>query len=171
MPFWHGGTHARNQERERPIEAPLAELHERQPEGSPTTSPGSDGVSFIHIVTEHDIAHPDSLQHLPAFQAFLADIGDRCDVPPVATAATVVGSSADRARALRRTGIFSPADRAVIYVRRDVVPARAFGEAIRRASDVECCRRPSRTNLATRRAGLEVVRAHARVSTHLNGTG
>ena len=34
---------------------------------------------------------PDSLQVVPAFQAFLADLADRCDVPPVVTEATVVG--------------------------------------------------------------------------------
>jgi hypothetical protein len=28
---------------------------------------------------------------VPAFQAFMADLADRCDVPPVATEATLVG--------------------------------------------------------------------------------
>jgi hypothetical protein len=50
-----------------------------------------DGVSFIHMWIEHDIADPDSLQGLPAFQAFMADLVDRCAVPPVVTEATVVG--------------------------------------------------------------------------------
>ena len=50
-----------------------------------------DGVSFIHVWIEHDIADSDSLQVVPAFQAFMADLADRCDVPPVATEATVVG--------------------------------------------------------------------------------
>jgi hypothetical protein len=48
-------------------------------------------VSFIHVVIEHDVEDPDSLQDVPAFQAFVADIADRCDRPPVATGATVVG--------------------------------------------------------------------------------
>ena len=52
--------------------------------------PASD-VSFIHVVIEHDIDEPDSLQAVPAFQAFVAGIADRCDVPPVATGATIVG--------------------------------------------------------------------------------
>ncbi|MDQ1441669.1 MAG: hypothetical protein QOG97_1897, partial [Acidimicrobiaceae bacterium] len=34
---------------------------------------------------------PDSLQAVPAFQAFVAGIRDRCDVVPVATGATIVG--------------------------------------------------------------------------------
>jgi hypothetical protein len=50
-----------------------------------------DGVSFIHGWIEHDIADPDSLQVMPAFQAFMADLAGRCDVPPMATEATVVG--------------------------------------------------------------------------------
>jgi len=50
-----------------------------------------DGVSFIHVAIEHDVEDPDSLQAVPAFQAFVAGIAERCDVPPVATGATVVG--------------------------------------------------------------------------------
>jgi hypothetical protein len=46
----------------------------------------------LHVAIEHDeVEKPDSLQDVPAFQAFLAGIADRCDVPPVATSATVVG--------------------------------------------------------------------------------
>ena len=51
-----------------------------------------DGVTFIHVVIEHEVDEPDSLQDVPAFQAFVAGIADRCDVPPVATGATIVGS-------------------------------------------------------------------------------
>jgi hypothetical protein len=50
-----------------------------------------DGVSFLHVVIEHDVDDPDSLQAVPAFQAFVAGIAQRCDVAPVATGATVVG--------------------------------------------------------------------------------
>jgi hypothetical protein len=42
-------------------------------------------------VIEHDVDNPDSLQGVPAFQAFVADIADRCDVPPLAMGATLVG--------------------------------------------------------------------------------
>ena len=50
-----------------------------------------DRVSFVHVVIEHDVPNADSLQDVPAFQAFVAHIGDRCDVPPLAMGATVVG--------------------------------------------------------------------------------
>jgi len=50
-----------------------------------------DGVSFVHVVLEHDGGGKVSLADVPAFQAFTADIADRCDEPPVATGATVVG--------------------------------------------------------------------------------
>jgi hypothetical protein len=70
----------------------FAELNEREPEGfTYKVFRLEDGLNFIHVVIEHDVEEPDSLQDLPAFQAFLADIADRCDVPPVATGATVVG--------------------------------------------------------------------------------
>jgi hypothetical protein len=49
-------------------------------------------VSFLHVVIEHDdVDRPDSLQDVPAFQAFVAGIGERCEVQPFATGATVVG--------------------------------------------------------------------------------
>ena len=49
-------------------------------------------MSFVHVVIERDdVEHPDSLQDVPAFQAFVEHIGDRCDVPPLAMGATVVG--------------------------------------------------------------------------------
>jgi hypothetical protein len=74
------------------IEVVFAELEEREPEGfTYKVFRLEDGVSFIHVVIEHDIDEPDSLQAIPAFQAFVAGIADRCDVPPVATGASIVG--------------------------------------------------------------------------------
>jgi hypothetical protein len=74
------------------IEAVFAELDERQPDGFTYKSfRMDDGVSFMHLVIEHDVDEPDSLQAVPAFQAFLAGIVDRCDVAPVAAGAEVVG--------------------------------------------------------------------------------
>ena len=75
------------------IEAVFADLHEREPEGfTYKVFRLADGMSFIHVMIEHDdVEKPDSLQDVPAFQAFLADIAERCDVPPDASAATVVG--------------------------------------------------------------------------------
>ena len=74
------------------IEAVFAELEKREPEGfTYKVFRLEDGVSFIHVVIEHDVDRRDSLQDVPAFQAFVADIADRCDVAPVANGATIVG--------------------------------------------------------------------------------
>jgi hypothetical protein len=79
-------------ENQRLIEAVFAELDEREPQGfTYKVFRLEDGVSFIHVVIEHGVDEPDSLQDVPAFQAFVAGIADRCDVPPVATGATIVG--------------------------------------------------------------------------------
>jgi len=82
----------RADENQQLIEAVFADLDERQPEGfTYKVFRLDDGVSFIHVAIEHDVEDPDSLQAVPAFQAFVADIAPRCDVPPVATGATIVG--------------------------------------------------------------------------------
>jgi hypothetical protein len=83
----------RADENQRLIETVFAEFDERQPEGfTYKVFRLEDGVSFIHVVIEHDdVADSDSLQAVPAFQAFVADIAERCDIPPVAMGATVVG--------------------------------------------------------------------------------
>jgi hypothetical protein len=82
----------RADENQRLIEAVFAELEERQPNGfTYRVFRLEDGVSFIHVAIEHEVADPDSLQEVPAFRAFVADIADRCDVPPVAMGATIIG--------------------------------------------------------------------------------
>jgi len=82
----------RAEENQRLIEAVFAELEHRKPHGfTYRVFRLDDAVSFIHVVIEDDIEQPGSLQDVPAFQAFVADIADRCDIPPVATAATIVG--------------------------------------------------------------------------------
>jgi hypothetical protein len=82
----------RAEENQELIEAVFAELDAREPDGfTYKVFRLEDGVTFIHVVIEHDIDEPDSLQALPAFQAFVADIAERCDVPPVAMGATIVG--------------------------------------------------------------------------------
>jgi hypothetical protein len=74
------------------IEAVFADLEERKPDGfTYKVFQLADGVSFVHVVIEHGIENPDKLTDVPAFQAFVAGIADRCDVLPVASAATVVG--------------------------------------------------------------------------------
>src|SRR5437588_9735722 len=82
----------RADENQQLIETVFAELEQHQPEGfTYKVFRLDDGVSFIHVMIEHDVDHPESLQDVPAFRAFVADIADRCDVAPVATGATVVG--------------------------------------------------------------------------------
>lgn len=83
----------RADENQRLIEAVFAELDEREPEGfTYKVFRLADTVSFIHVMIEHDdVAHPDSLQDLESFQAFLADFADRSDAPPVTMGATIVG--------------------------------------------------------------------------------
>ena len=82
----------RADENQQLIEAVFAELDAQEPEGfTYKVFRLEDGVSFLHVVIEHDINDPDSLQAVPAFQAFVADIADRCDIPPVAMGATIVG--------------------------------------------------------------------------------
>ena len=75
------------------VEKVFADLEARQPDGfTYKVFRLEDGVSFVHVVIEHDhVEKPDSLQDVPAFQAFVANIADRCDVPPLAMGATVVG--------------------------------------------------------------------------------
>ena len=84
----------RADENQKLIEAVFADLEDRQPNGfTYKVFRLEDGVSFVHVVIEHDdVDKPDSLQDVPAFQAFVADIADRCDVPPLAMGATVVGT-------------------------------------------------------------------------------
>ena len=83
----------RADENQKLIEAVFADLEAREPEGfTYKVFRLEDRVSFVHVVIEHDdVDHRDSLQDVPAFQAFVADIDDRCDVTPVASDATVVG--------------------------------------------------------------------------------
>jgi hypothetical protein len=83
----------RADENQQLIEAVFADLERRQPEGfTYKVFRLEDRVSFVHVVIEHDgVDHPDSLQDVPAFQAFVADIADRCEIAPLAMGATVVG--------------------------------------------------------------------------------
>ena len=83
----------RADENQKLIEAVFADLEARRPNGFTYQAFRlEDGVSFVHVVIEHDVEQPDSLQDVPAFQAFVAGVADRCDVAPVAMGATVVGA-------------------------------------------------------------------------------
>jgi hypothetical protein len=82
----------RADENQKLIEAVFDELEERATAGfTYQVFRLEDGVSFVHVVIEHDAPDADSLQDVPAFQAFVEGIADRCDVPPLAMGATVVG--------------------------------------------------------------------------------
>ena len=74
------------------IEAVFRDLEAREPDGfTYKVFRLDDGVSFVHVLIEHDVEAPGSLQEVPAFQAFVADIADRCDIAPLAMGATIVG--------------------------------------------------------------------------------
>jgi hypothetical protein len=74
------------------IESVFADLEARQPIGLTYSAYRlEDGVNFIHLMIEHDALSPDLLQTIPAFKAFVANVADRCDVPPTGQAATVIG--------------------------------------------------------------------------------
>jgi hypothetical protein len=82
----------RADENQRLIEAVFADLDQREPVGfTYKVFRLEDGVSFVHVLIEHEVEEPDSLQDVPAFQAFVANIADRCEVPPLAMGASVVG--------------------------------------------------------------------------------
>ena len=82
----------RADENQKLIEAVFDDLQARKAHGfSYEVFRLEDRVSFVHVVIEHDVETRDSLGEVPAFQAFVAGIGDRCDEAPVVTGATVVG--------------------------------------------------------------------------------
>jgi hypothetical protein len=82
--------HDRADENQALVEAVFAELAETAPAGLHyDTYRLDDGVSFVHVATVEGDTNP--LQTVPAFQAFLAGIADRCEKGPLASNATRVG--------------------------------------------------------------------------------
>ena len=80
-------------ENERLIERVYEELAERDPAGLRyATFKLDDGVSFVHVaaIDTEDGSNP--LATITAFAAFTRDIAERCDEPPVAQDAHLVGS-------------------------------------------------------------------------------
>jgi hypothetical protein len=71
----------------------FGQLEEEKPEGLRYVSFNlADGLSFVHIAV---VETPDGSNPLPesaAFREFVSEIADRCDEPPVATKADIVGS-------------------------------------------------------------------------------
>ena len=73
------------------IEAVFAELDETDPGGVRYAAFRlGDGVSFVHIAEIEGDENP--LGSTAAFAEFQREIGDRCEQPPLALDATVVGS-------------------------------------------------------------------------------
>ena len=78
-------------ENERLVRGVFAELAAENPAGLRyATFRLADGVSFVHVaVTDGDV---NPLTSSPAFAAFQADIGQRCDEGPAPSDATVIGN-------------------------------------------------------------------------------
>ncbi len=75
------------------ITAVFAELKEKSPPGLRYASfKLEDGVSFIHVAAVDDDVENNPLPQMDAFKRFAADIKDRCEEPPVASSASVVGA-------------------------------------------------------------------------------
>ena len=75
------------------IEAVFAALKQASPPNLRYASfVQGDGVSFVHIASIETDDGSNPLEDIDAFGAFVAEIGDRCEVPPAVTPLEVVGS-------------------------------------------------------------------------------
>jgi len=75
------------------IKKVFAQLDEDKPDGLRYVSFNlDDGLSFVHIAVVETADGKNPLPETSAFQDFLSEIKDRCDEPPVATKAEIVGS-------------------------------------------------------------------------------
>ena len=75
------------------VERVFAELHASEPAGLRyATLRLADGVSFVHIASVETDDGINPLTKTTAFAEFLKDVADRCDEPPAATDAAVVGA-------------------------------------------------------------------------------
>ena len=80
-------------ENERYIEQVFAELARTAPSGMQyEVFRLDDGVTFVHLYAHDAQEGSGLLPTLPAFQAFTRDIAERCDEPPLALDASLVGS-------------------------------------------------------------------------------
>ena len=71
----------------------FAQLDRDKPDGLRYVSFNlDDGLSFVHIAVVETTDGKNPLPDTPAFQDFVSGIKDRCDEPPVATGADIVGS-------------------------------------------------------------------------------
>ncbi len=75
------------------IRAVFKELDASKPDGLRYVSFSlADGVSFVHIAVTETVDGSNPLPETAAFKKFVADIKDRCDEPPAASSADIVGS-------------------------------------------------------------------------------
>lgn len=75
------------------IEAVFEALQRSAPDGIRYLSMvAEDGVSFTHIATIDGEDGSNPLPGMPEFQAFVADIAERCDEPPAPTPTRIVGN-------------------------------------------------------------------------------
>jgi hypothetical protein len=75
------------------VEAVFAELSENDPGGLRyATFKLADGVTFVHVASVDTDDGSNPLGKISAFAEFTRNIGERCDEPPNAQDATVVGS-------------------------------------------------------------------------------
>jgi len=71
----------------------FAQLDEDKPKGLRYVSFNlDDGLSFVHIAVVETADGKNPLPDKPAFREFVSGIEDRCEEPPVATKAVIVGS-------------------------------------------------------------------------------
>lgn len=83
----------RAEENQHLIERVFAELAEAAPEGLQYASFRlEDGVSFVHVAAIETADGSNPLGAIEAFTDFTRDIGERCDEPPAAQGAQLVGS-------------------------------------------------------------------------------
>lgn len=75
------------------IEAVFEALQESAPDGIRYTSMvAEDGVSFTHIASIETTDGSNPLPELPEFQAFIAEIGARCEDPPTPVSQRIIGA-------------------------------------------------------------------------------
>jgi len=75
------------------VEAVYAELAHRRPEGFHyATFLLDDGVTFVHVASNERPDGSNPLNDVQAFARFTEAVASRCEAPPVAREATLVGS-------------------------------------------------------------------------------
>ena len=83
----------RSEENKQYIRDVFRELDEKKPVGLRYVSfKLEDGLTFVHIAVVETDDGSNPLPETDAFKKFIADIKERCDEPPAATAADIVGS-------------------------------------------------------------------------------